>query len=200
MRVDHHVDLPPDRVADGGDPVDVDGAGKGDLDARVAPREQFARALGRLRVTVDADMVAEAAAEQVPDRLAERLALDVPEGHLDPGHRAAADGPEHAVAHRGDEHPVPEPVDVARLLADEDRAEVLDRRLDHARPAGAFADARDALVGLDLDEQPVPRAAEIGLGLDPRLLPAGDGGASADLDEVGLDVDDLHAVSLPIGR
>ncbi len=46
---------------------------------------------------------------------------------------------------------------MGRVLADEDRLHVLDRRLDDARPAGAFADAIDALVGHHLDEQPVAR-------------------------------------------
>ena len=53
------------------------------------------------------------------------------------------------------------PLDMGRVLADEDRLEVLDRGLDHARPARTFADTGDAVVGVDLDEQPVAYAADL---------------------------------------
>src|SRR5690606_33592464 len=116
--------------------------------------------VGGFGVAVDGDAVAEAAAEEVPDRLAEDLALDVPERGLDGGHRAAADRAEQAVAHGGGVHLGPEAVDMSGVLADEDVGEVVDGRLDDARPAGALADALDAFVGQDLDEEPAARAAE----------------------------------------
>ena len=105
---------------------------------------------------VDADLVANLAAEQAPHGHAERLAEDVPERHLDAGDGAH---PDHAEA--------PEAVllqhphglfDVARVASDQKRREILDgpdhglgfplqRRLAPADEVGT--------VGLDTHEDPV---------------------------------------------
>src|SRR5262249_34825458 len=111
--------------------------------------------LGCVAVAVDADAVAHLTAEQVPDRRSQRLPLDVPERHVDAGHRPGADDAGHAMTHDGAEHLLPELLDMRRILADEHRREILHRALDAPRPAAALADPGDAGVGIDLDEEPV---------------------------------------------
>ena len=122
---------------------------------------------------VDAQMLADLAAEQPPDRNSERLAEDVPQGDLDAADRRHAD----------DAHP-PEAVlgqhllallDVARVLPDEERGEIvnrtddgprlpLERRLAPADKAG--------LVRLDPDEHPIAHLRVADAGGDRRDLQA----------------------------
>src|ERR1043165_1583645 len=71
------------------------------------------------RVTVDADAIADLAAEQVPHRRAKRLALDVPQRQVDAGDRAGADGARHSVTHDRRIHLLPEPLEVSRVFADQ---------------------------------------------------------------------------------
>ena len=198
VQVDHHVHVSADRVADRGDLAHriADAAAFQRRDAALLQRQ---RHLGRVGVAIDAHAVADLAAEQVPHRRAERLALDVPQRHVDAGHGAAADRAEHAVAHDGGLHLLPELLDMGRVLADEHGLEVLDGGLDHPRPAGALADAGDALVGVDLDEQPVAHAAEGGVGDARRRLlrPGRVGCPSLRLRRAGMhqeraDIGDLH--------
>ena len=47
------------------------------------------------------------AAEQLVDRHAGFLALDIPQRHVDPAHRASADRAKHAMAHHRAHHPLP---------------------------------------------------------------------------------------------
>ena len=106
-------------------------------------------------VAVEPHLVAGLAAEELPDRLAEGLAEDVPHGDLDRGegrheHRAAA-------VTRADEHAAPVPLDLRRVLADEVALVVLDRGgNDFALVGeGAFAEAGYPNVGVELDEDEV---------------------------------------------
>src|SRR5262249_13314819 len=144
-QVDHDVDRVADGAADGvdllDDPRDAAGLDRGDAALLEAERH-----LRRVGVAGDPDAVPHLAAEEGPDRRSQDLALDVPERHVDAAHRAGADDAGHAVAHDGAEHLLPEPLDVARILADEEGREILDRALDDARPAAALADAGDALI------------------------------------------------------
>src|SRR6266508_4619321 len=111
-------------------------------------------------------LVAREAAEQFVDRDAQRFALDVPEGDVDGGDGGGGDlaGREEAAP----EHLLPEVLDAAGVLADEEGLEVLDHALDGELAAGdaALADAGDALVGVDDDEEVVPAAAPDGVDLD----------------------------------
>ena len=109
------------------------------------------------------------AAEQLDDRYAERLGLDVEESALDArdglGGDAAGRLPDAA------EH-VPEPhLERPRVLPDQRGREIVDRACDSGgRPAvAALAVAGDAIVGLDLDEGPGPEA-----GVDNERLDVGD--------------------------
>jgi hypothetical protein len=106
---------------------------------------------------VDADLVAHLAAEQVADRHAQMLALDIPQGLVDPGqgahvHRATA------IEAAAVEHS-PDVFDIARVLADQ----VIGQFFHGGRHGmGAALDdwltpAGDALVGLDLEEAPARR-------------------------------------------
>jgi hypothetical protein len=120
---------------------------------------------------VDLDAVAHLAAEQLVDRHAERLALDVPERLVDAGdrtHQDRAASVEIAAVHR-----LPEVVDARRVLPDQLAGELLHGCLDGARAAfdDRLAPAADAFVGLDLQEHP-PRS-----------------------DAVGREAGDLHAVA-----
>ena len=138
----------------------------------------MADALQITLVAVEPHPVAGLAAEELPDRLAEGLAQDVPHGDLDRGerrheHRAAA------VA-GADEHAAPVPLDLGRVLADEVALVGPDRGVhDFALVGqGAFAEPGDPLVGVELDEDEV-------------LVVAG-------VDEEGLEVGDLEVEGLGV--
>ena len=137
---------------------------------------------GRVRlrgVGVDAHPLAAHPPQQIDDRHAELLAQNVPEGDLDPGHRPGADDAGHAVAHHPQQHLLPQQLDAPRVLPDEHGLEVLDRRLDHPRPAAGLTDSGDPFVGLDFDEEPVA----------PASAPAP---GRRRVHQKGLDVRDLH--------
>ena len=130
-------------------------------------------------------------AEQLADRLAERLPLDVPERDVDAADRvdrdsAAADEDDAAI------HLVPEPLDVERILTDQQPAEAVrdrvrarsaDERRDGLGRRVDFADAGDPLVGVDQDDEIV--LAAVGDPLVHGRLPQDD----------GLDIGDLQAHS-----
>ena len=113
-------------------------------------------------MAVEADTVTHLAAQQVPDRRVQGLALQVPERQLDAGDGARADHARHAVALRGGEQLLPDPLDQERVLTDDQRLQVLDRGLHDPRPAPALADAVQPGVGMDLHEQPVAPAGPLG--------------------------------------
>ena len=155
--VDHDVHIVADGLADGFDLIGgtVDPAG---LYAGQALFFQFERPFRGRCVAVGADAVSYFAAKEVPDRGVERFALDVPQGHINgvDGARSGCAG--HSSAHRRNEHLLPDPLDVHRVFTHDDRPEVFDGRLYDAGPAGAFANADDPFVGVDLDEAPVAGA------------------------------------------
>ena len=112
---------------------------------------------------VGAHPVAVRRAEQLVDRLAERLALDVPERDVEAADRVDRD-PAPAEVDEAAVHLLPEPLDVERVLADQDVAQAhgnrvgarrLDERLDELGRRVDLADARDALVGVDPDDEVV---------------------------------------------
>ena len=135
------------------------------------------------------DAVVVDGAEQLAHRLAEGLPLDVPEGDVDAADRvdrdpAAADEDDAAI------HLVPEPLDVERVLADQQLAEAVGNRV-RARSADErrdglgrrvdLTDAGDPLVRVDEDHEIV--LAAVGDPLVHGRLPQDD----------GLDIGDLQA-------
>ena len=114
-------------------------------------------------MSVDLDAVSDLAAQQVPDRRPQGFSLDVPERHVDAAERPRAHHAGHAMRHHGAEGLLPEPLDIAGILTDEQRRQILHRALHHARPAAALADAGDAGVRIDLEEEPIARGASAAL-------------------------------------
>ena len=122
------------------------------------------RLLGRIahlpavQVGVGAQLVVEQAAEQVVHRFPERLADDVPARHVDGAQQRGGDGAgmEHGVA---PEHVPPDALPAHRIGALQNLLEDLLRHLQRRLPVGAvpgaLAGALDAVIGDQLDEQPV---------------------------------------------
>ena len=186
----------PDRIADRRDRVVVLPEIAPDLELQlgVAGLDERGRLAGvRLgivdeEVADDRDVAAAEAPEQLCDRDAERLPLDVEERHLDAGDRVGADP---APVARELLHPVHEPLGAERVLPDEELRQLgLDDRPDRGqRRPGCLADADEALVGVDLDEQPGCRQAGSS-GPDERLAHRsanGDGMNAGDPHERWLD-------------
>ena len=134
------------------------------FDGVITAVEQFSGAFFFVRMRVDAHLVAHLAAQQIPHGLPQRLALDVPQCHLDAGHSAAADDAGHAVAHDGHLHFAPQFLDMEGVFADHKGSHIVNGGFDDARPAGGFADAVDALVCFDFGEEPVARRPAAGFG------------------------------------
>ena len=158
-------------------------------------RDALRRLLGRVRHQhrrVRAHAVMRRAAEQLVDGLALGLALDVPQCDVDARQRVEGD-PAAADVDQAAVHLPPEPLDVARILADQqvveragDRvgARALDEGGDGLRGRVDLADADDALVGRDPDHEIV-------------LAAVGDPVVHGRLtQDDGLDLGDLHACSL----
>ena len=131
--------------------------------ARGRLEEGLRRALGAVpAVGVAEHAVADAAAEQLVDRHAERLAEDVPAGHLDRGDHRAVDVA--AVERDAVEQALGQRIDAARILADREVLQLVDAGLGGADEAvqRALADAVDAGVGVDPTNsqffQPAPTA------------------------------------------
>jgi hypothetical protein len=188
-----------DRLADRLDRGDVAGAVLAsdlDLDGAVAGirllRGERRHLLGRAEGNriAERDPVANLAAQQVVDRGIERLALDVPQRHLDAG-LGLLDAVECLI------HPGDEMGDAERVLADHGRRQHVDvgaqqgaAPLEHA---ACLADAGDAGIGIDEHDRVVgdrrgpERGARDGaVGSAPR---APDGHRAY--------LDDLHARPLP---
>ena len=109
-------------------------------------------------------------AEQLPDRLADRLPENIPKRNLD---RADGGVQYRPAAPAGPaKHGLPVHLDLGGIAAHQIAFVLENRLLDGGRLAGdgTFAEARDALVGEDLDEHIVLRAA----GVDDKRLQAGD--------------------------
>ena len=109
---------------------------------------------------VSADPVADLAAHQLPRRLAERAALQIPQSLVEAGqrahqHRAAAI----EAAAISD---LPDILDGEGVVADEPVAQRLEGAVDRFRPAfeAGLAPADRAVVALDPDEQPAGRREE----------------------------------------
>src|SRR5258708_155629 len=87
--------------------------------------------LAEAEMGIDLDAVAYPAAEQAPDRQAERFPKNIPERQLDAGDGGRADdaqSPEAQLVEAADDG-----FDIARITADDERSQVLDRADDGAR-------------------------------------------------------------------
>ena len=145
-----------DRRVTGLDPAPSDLAG-----FRTVPAEQDGR--------IGANAVVPLASEQLMDRGAGMLSLQVPQSQVNPGHcrnRNAAPSEIDAAA----VHLVPEPFRVERVLAEQQCPQAaglamterrVDDRLGHFRAGIDFADAFEAGVGPDTDEQGILSARSL---------------------------------------
>ena len=170
-----------------------------ELDGGVAPGHgapgRGGVALGRLRggmpvergepaVRVERDALSHLAAEEVVHRPSGGLALDVPQRDVDPAHHRGGEPARSEIGGLAEE-PVPHRGDVARVLADDPGPQVTDGVGDDQAAVGGevggLAPAVDARVGEHADEGPdVLRLVVVG------------GGAASGIDDVDLDVGDLH--------
>jgi hypothetical protein len=104
-----------------------------------------------------ADTIPHLPAEQLMHRLAERLALDVPQGLVDARDRTHENGATAVEATAV--HDRPQVLDVRRILADEQVGELIDGGSHGC--CLAFEDrltpSHDPLIGFDLEEQPPRR-------------------------------------------
>ncbi len=183
VEVDHDLDVRPDRLAQRAHHARgaIDLRQKGavvsvrddhDFHRAIASRENVMRALDQLlrrlgfidrahvaeaEMRIDPHPVAHPAPEQHPHRDGERLAQNIPKRDFDSRDRAHADdaeAPEAVLLH--DAH---ELLDVARIAADHEGSEILDRACDRARfpLERRLAPSEQAvLIGLDAHEDPVP--------------------------------------------
>ena len=110
-------------------------------------------------VTVQPDLVAREASEQLVDRNAQLFALEVPERHVDPGEGRAGSDPAPveaaAVTH------LPDVFDPVCILPDQVRLEVLEQAVRSLRRKmiGRLAVAYQAILGFDRDEAGRPAVA-----------------------------------------
>src|SRR6185437_1480923 len=132
-----------------------------DFDARLAIAGDVVAVLElgleRADMRIDAHPVADLAAEQIPDGLADILALDVPERLFDGADRRKPDDaerPECRLVQR-----LEDLGDVARIAADHDRLKIFDTTYYTAcfpLQRGLAPPVEPGLIGLHLDENPVP--------------------------------------------
>ena len=193
MDIEAEVDLVADRLAHGLE------LGNGGTDRpprlqqfavlRQPPAHEFPALLRRLQAGVDQrldlhslaavvriadDLVADLAAQQIVDRHAQRLALDIPQRHVDGGNGRGLNA-----LSRKESAPVellPDVLGVERALSDQQRFEVL-QGADHGQfPAGEsrLTHAIDTLVRVDHEEEEVAMTAP---------------------DRKGFDIGDFHALS-----
>ena len=128
------------------------------------------------------------AAQKLPERLVERLALDVPQRGVDGRQRQGEDAARPAAgiagAQLGDDR-----LDALRVLADGRGGEILDGGMQAARQAAAIerdADAFDAGIGAQAHRHDRPLAAGF-------LRHVGQGIVLGDEQDAGLIARDLHA-------
>ncbi|MNI01584.1 hypothetical protein D3C73_544330 [compost metagenome] len=106
---------------------------------------------------IDFDPIPDLATEKRMDRLAQRLALDVPERLVDAGERRHVNGPSAIEPAAIKNSPVI--LDQKRVLADQVIGHLMHGGLDGQRPAlnHRLTPTDDAFVGLDLQKQPARR-------------------------------------------
>ncbi len=148
------------------------------------PLAGLGRGRAEERAGIGPQRLAEAPPEQLPDRQAERLPLDVPEGQVDAAHRVHAD-PAPAAIDIGPVHLVPEILGLERVFADHHvrqprrrrvRERALDAPLDRHRVRVDLAIAGDPGIGADLDDQGVLTAVALGLHIGQAEVDRFDGG------------------------
>ena len=109
---------------------------------------------------VEANLIAEAAAQQIADGRLENSARQIPKRDLDAAggrHRHPGDGARAGAAHQ---HFGVELVDIQRIFADDVLFELIEHQIFHAgSPVGLADSVKAGLIGLDFDQIPVPCAA-----------------------------------------
>lgn len=119
---------------------------------------------------VAANLVVLLAAEQPVDRLPEHLAFQIPQGHIDGGHRGDADGGA-AKIHRLAVHLLPQPFVLERVLADEQVPQPagdvvaersVDDGLDHFRRRIRFADPFEAVIRANANQDRILAGGGLG--------------------------------------
>ena len=103
-----------------------------------------------LAVAIDADVVAEPAAQELVDRRLQRLALQIPERDLDAGERGDQRAGEAALEDEAAPDVLEDGVDGEGVAAGEARRQLLDDGDRLIAAMHAFADTGDAGIGLDL--------------------------------------------------
>ena len=146
-----------------------------DLAGGVAFLDQFlgdVAGLGRVfpdafggHVRVGAQFLVAASSEQVVDRLVGGFADDVPKRHLDGRQRRRAVQARVPVVVVRGVRALPDGFDLERAVADHEAAGQVVQQRDLGgeigrMPGGSFTEAGDTFVGEELDEQPLPAAAE----------------------------------------
>lgn len=142
------------------------GGGQPQIDELLCQSGRFVGSVAEEHAGIGTDGRTMRAAEEFRDRLAEGFAANVPQRDI-----RAADGVDRgaatAVAVRLVVHLLPQPLNVERILADEDRREpvpacggtgCVEAGFADVRLAGHLADARDAGVGVDQHDQDIERA------------------------------------------
>src|SRR5690606_35981746 len=141
-----------------------DGVEAGGLEFLRALDGAFARAVaGRGKGGYDMPLLA---AEQVMDRYAPRLPLDVMQANVDGGNRRLQHAPAFEIL--AAIHLLPDAPDLHCVLPDQEFTIVIEcaRDGEFTPRKPALTPAEKALVGLDLDQQLVPDAHPDGVGLD----------------------------------
>ncbi len=161
---------------------------------------EFVEGHGVEAAGVDGDLLLGAAAEEAEDGLLRGLAEEVPEGDVDRadgGHGDALAAEGHGAAI----HLLPEELGVPGIGADEHGLEVVvDAGLGDERGEGGVAEADEACVGEDLDENPAMEGevAHGGFAEHDEVHGVGAevwrqrGGLALPLDDAGADFGDLH--------
>ena len=109
------------------------------------------REVGPAARSVDGDGVSERA-EQLEERQSERLGLEVPKRDVDSGERAEGQALA-SVAADSPEHRVPVPLDVERVLVDQQDFESMLDNLAYARAGLSDSESLDSFVGMQMDEE-----------------------------------------------
>ena len=155
---------------------------------------------------VTGDLVLGASAQQLEDRLADRLAHDVPDGDIHTGNGGHADALA-APGVGGAIHALPQVFVVEGVLADDQRREVLiDDRLGDARGECHVAKPHQPVVGLDFHHRPAVEAEGAHrVALVPQLIHgvgaevgSGGNGVAFPFEDAGSDLGDFHRIILVV--
>jgi hypothetical protein len=113
-----------------------------------------------LQRAVETHLIAETAAQEIAHRGFENAPAEIPQSDFDAaggGDRDARDGARPGALHQ---HLGVKLIDVERIFAHDNGGQFVEDQVFHAPTPVSFTDAVKAGIGLDLDEIPVPCAAD----------------------------------------